>query len=187
MVLVGIRVGLLAMLLAVTTVNAQDGDAAVGKVLYDQQCSTCHGLVDAPKATQHFWMPMPWSVVQVGGVHTVGTVLTALGMPEVHGVTAAVATQPHTTQHRAADDRSAFAPPYGPNLRGIYDRPAGTVPGFPYSHAFMQTLHGMIWTDNTLDVWLTDTQAWVPGVRMFYAQSDPEIRRKIILYLKANP
>jgi cytochrome c2 len=187
MVLVVIRVSLLVVLLVATTISAQDGDAEAGKALYDQQCSTCHGLVDSPKATHYFWMPRPWSIVQVGVVHTSSAARTEIVAPEAHNVTDAVATRPHATQHRVADERSAFAPPYGPNLRGIYERPAGTVPGFPYSHAFLQTLHGMIWNDSTLDVWLTDTQAWVPGVRMFYAQSDPEIRRQIILYLKAKP
>ena len=84
-------------------------------------------------------------------------------------------------------ERFAFAPPYGPNLRGVYGRRAGTVQGFTYSRAFLHALQGMVWNRSTLDVWLTSTQAWVPGVRMFYKQPDPEIRRKIIMYLQANP
>jgi cytochrome c2 len=175
------------MLLVVTTVSAQDSDLTAGKELYDQQCSTCHGLVTSPKAAKHFSVPLPWSGVQVGMTPTSRSATIELAAPVAHAFTDAVAHAPFVTPPRVADERSAFAPPYGPNLRGIYERPAGTVPGFPYSRAFLQTLHGMIWNDSTLDVWLTDTQAWVPGVRMFYAQSDPEIRRKIILYLKANP
>ena len=84
------------------------------------------------------------------------------------------------------DAQIAFAPPFGPNLHGVYGRPAGTVKGFDYSKEFMKTLKGMIWNDAALDVWITNPQAWVPGVYMFYKQPDPEIRRKIILYLKAN-
>lgn len=82
--------------------------------------------------------------------------------------------------------RIAVAPPYGPNLRGVYGRPAGTVPGFVYSSAFLKSLKGMEWNDAALDVWITNSQKWVPGVYMFYKQTDPEVRRKIILYLKAN-
>ena len=82
--------------------------------------------------------------------------------------------------------RIAVAPPYGPNLRGIYGRPAGTIQGFVYSSALLKSLKGMEWNDASLDVWITNTQKWVPGVYMFYKQPDPEIRRKIILYLKAN-
>jgi cytochrome c2 len=48
-------------------------------------------------------------------------------------------------------------------------------------------LKGMEWNDAALDVWITNPQAWVPGVYMYYKQPDVEIRRKIVLYLKANP
>ena len=82
--------------------------------------------------------------------------------------------------------RIAVAPPYGPNLRGVYGRPSGTIQGFGYSSAFLRSLKGMKWNDASLDVWITNPQKWVPGAYMFYKQPDPEVRRKIILYLKAN-
>ena len=50
-----------------------------------------------------------------------------------------------------------------------------------------KALKGMEWNDAALDVWITNPQKWVPGVYMFYKQQDPEVRRKIIHYLKANP
>jgi cytochrome c2 len=81
----------------------------------------------------------------------------------------------------------AFAPPFGPNLRGIVGRQAGSVPDFDYSKAFRKALTGMIWTEGTLDWWIRDTQPWVPGTLMFYKQNDAEVRRKIVAYLKANP
>jgi cytochrome c2 len=81
----------------------------------------------------------------------------------------------------------AFAPPFGPNLRGIVGRQAGTVPGFDYSKSFLKALTGMTWTEGTLDWWIRDTQAWVPGTLMFYKQKDAEVRRKIVAYLKASP
>lgn len=80
----------------------------------------------------------------------------------------------------------AFAPPFGPNLRGVVGRPAGTAKDFVYSEPFLKALTGMTWDEGTLDWWIRDTQAWVPGTVMFYRQKDPEIRRKIIAYLKAN-
>jgi cytochrome c len=80
----------------------------------------------------------------------------------------------------------AFAPPFGPNLRGIVGRPAGTVAEFQYSKAFLAALTGMTWSEGTLDWWIRDTQAWVPGTLMFYKQKDAEVRRKIVAYLKAN-
>jgi cytochrome c len=45
----------------------------------------------------------------------------------------------------------------------------------------------VVWNHDTLDRWITDSQAWVPGSRMFYQQPDAEIRRQIITYLEANP
>jgi cytochrome c len=86
-----------------------------------------------------------------------------------------------------AGESLTFAPPFGPHLRGIVGRPAASVEGYSYSSAILKTLKGMEWTEAALDVWITNPQAWVPGVYMFYKQRDPEIRRKIILYLKANP
>jgi cytochrome c2 len=80
----------------------------------------------------------------------------------------------------------AIAPPYGPPLRGVYGRPAGTVEGFTYSRAFKKVLQGMVWDGQMLDRWIADSQAWVPGSLMFYAQPDAEIRRQIIAYLQAN-
>jgi cytochrome c2 len=82
--------------------------------------------------------------------------------------------------------RVAIAPPYGPPLRGVYGRPAGTVQGFTYSRAFKKVLQGVVWDRQTLDRWITDSQAWVPGSLMFYAQPDSEIRHQIITYLQAS-
>ncbi len=80
----------------------------------------------------------------------------------------------------------AVAPPYGPPLRGVFGRPAGSVEGFPYSRAFRKAMQGVVWNRQTLDRWITDSQAWVPGSLMFYKQPDPEIRRQIISYLEAS-
>jgi cytochrome c2 len=83
-------------------------------------------------------------------------------------------------------ERVAIAPPYGPPLRGVYGRPAGTVEGFTYSRAFKKVLQGVVWDHQALDRWITDSQAWVPGSLMFYAQPDADIRRRIIAYLQAH-
>ena len=82
--------------------------------------------------------------------------------------------------------RVVLAPPYGPPLRGIYGRPAGSVPGFNYSRAFKRALHGVVWNRDTLDRWITNSQERAPGSLMFYRQPDPEIRRQIIAYLQAH-
>ena len=83
-------------------------------------------------------------------------------------------------------EQVAVAPPHGPSLQGVYGRPAGTVQGFTYSRAFQKVLQGVVWDNQTLDKWIADSQAWVPGSLMFYKQPDVEIRRQIIRYLQAN-
>ena len=86
----------------------------------------------------------------------------------------------------ATGEQVAVAPPHGPSLQGVYGRPAGTVQGFTYSRVFQKVLQGVVWDDQTLDKWIADSQAWVPGSLMFYKQPDAEIRRQIIRYLQAN-
>jgi cytochrome c2 len=54
-----------------------------------------------------------------------------------------------------------------------------------YSEEFKKALDGVIWTPATLDIWIADSQGWVPGSVMFYKQPGPEVRRKIITYLES--
>ena len=69
----------------------------------------------------------------------------------------------------------------GPRHRGVVGRPAGTVPGFAYSPA-LKDAH-FLWDPATLDRWLTDPQAMVPGTRMFFAMPSPKDRADVIAYL----
>jgi len=78
----------------------------------------------------------------------------------------------------------AIALPYGPTLSGVLGREAGTVAGYQYSRAFLAALRGVVWTRATLDRWITDSPAWVPGAIMVYRQPDPAIRARIIDYLE---
>lgn len=136
--------------------QAEDADVAEGAKLYIAHCKMCHG---DNSATSKFEAPSR------GSVHV------AQGEAEARS---------------DVGMQLAFAPPFGPNLRGVVGRPAGTAAEFVYSAAFLKALTGMTWDEGTLDWWIRDTQAWVPGTVMFYKQKDPEIRRKIIAYLKAN-
>ncbi len=74
----------------------------------------------------------------------------------------------------------------GPNLGSVFGRPAGTLAEFPeYSDALKKAgAGGLVWNDETLDKWLTGPSDFVAGVKMFYAQPDPEKRKLIISYLK---
>lgn len=144
--------------LAFASLAAANDDLAEGEKLYIAHCRMCHGFnVEAAAQNRR---PVP----PVRVAHS-------------------------TAASGSASDATpllAFAPPFGPNLRGIIGREAGTAPGFEYSRPFLDALKGMVWTEGTLDWWIRDTQAWVPGVVMYYRQKDPEVRRKIIAFLKAN-
>lgn len=76
------------------------------------------------------------------------------------------------------------APPgLGPNLNGVYGRKAGTLVGYVYSAELKA--YGKTWDDETLDQWIKNPMATVPGTRMSYAgQTDPAKRKAIIAYLK---
>lgn len=144
-----------------------------GMALFDRHCGVCHGLVgfQDEKAAERAPAALPRHAVRLAmELHPEAMTDAPAGV-----VTAGL-----------AGERMAIAPPFGPNLTGVYGRPAGTVESYNYSEAFLSVLRGMVWNTSTLDVWLTSTQAWVPGVRMYYKQDDSEIRRKIILYLKDN-
>jgi cytochrome c oxidase assembly protein Cox11 len=70
----------------------------------------------------------------------------------------------------------------GPPLAGVVGRRAGSLPGYPYSHALADS--GMTWDASTLDKWLTDPQQMVPGATMPMAVPNPVARRDIIAYLR---
>src|SRR5512134_1852739 len=160
-----IGIAAIAALGAAGSALAQEKDVAEGEQLYVSQCKVCHGDNSGGK---------------LGGLAPLRVALAGAG----HGPSVNLAAGSTRTD---AGEQLAFAPPFGPNLRGIVGRQAGTYPEFEYSKAFLQALTGVTWTEGTLDWWIRDTQAWVPGTIMFYRQKDAEVRRKIILYLATNP
>lgn len=70
----------------------------------------------------------------------------------------------------------------GPKHAGLFGRTAGTVPDYRYSPALQKS--GIVWNDETLDKWLTDPQALVPGSKMFFAVDDAKDRADVIEFLK---
>lgn len=74
--------------------------------------------------------------------------------------------------------------PLGPDLKGVFGRPAAILKGFQYSkgmRAYAQT--GAIWDRATLDLYLTDTRKLVPGTFMFIKVPTSQ-RTKLIDYLE---
>ena len=70
----------------------------------------------------------------------------------------------------------------GPRLTGIYGHASGTVPQFKYSDA-LRKAH-IIWTEESLDRWLADPDALVPGNNMEFHVAKPDERRHLIAFLK---
>jgi len=70
----------------------------------------------------------------------------------------------------------------GPKHAGVFGRAAGTVPDYRYSPALQKS--GIVWNAETLDKWLADPQAMVPGTKMFFALDDAKDRADVIEYLK---
>jgi cytochrome c len=74
------------------------------------------------------------------------------------------------------------APRQGPPLSRVIGRQAGKLDGFHYSPGLAQA--GFTWDENTLDAWLANPQAIIPGAIMAYRQGKPDTRAAIISYLK---
>jgi cytochrome c len=72
----------------------------------------------------------------------------------------------------------------GPRLGGVYGRGAARVDSFQYSDALKRSK--IVWNDQTLDEWLTDTDKLVPGNDMTFHVEKPDERSEIIAYLKQN-
>ena len=177
--------GLLLALFVAASANAQDEDLAESKKLYDKQCAVCHGNIAQP-ATGDFspvrsqWRLVRAEIPQATGATMADVPMTPRWNPET--VTAALPGEDSSTPERVA-----VVPLYGPQLRGVIGRPAGAVKGYQYSKTFLTKMNGMAWDEASLDQWITSSQTMVPGTYMYYSQKSPEIRRKIIEYLKANP
>jgi cytochrome c len=71
----------------------------------------------------------------------------------------------------------------GPSLFGVVGRKSGSEPGFNYSEAMKGA--GLTWDEDTLDKYLNDPKAVVPGNKMTYAGvKKADDRKAIIAYLK---
>ena len=73
----------------------------------------------------------------------------------------------------------------GPQHCGLFGRRAGAAPGYEaYSDAMRSS--GIVWDRGTLDVFLRDPQARVPGTTMGYAGiKDPRERADLLAWMKA--
>jgi cytochrome c len=70
----------------------------------------------------------------------------------------------------------------GPKHRGVVGRRAASVEDYAYSNALKNS--GLTWDEATLERWLTNPSALVPGTKMFFKIDDAQARADIIAYLK---
>jgi cytochrome c len=70
----------------------------------------------------------------------------------------------------------------GPRHRGVFGRKAGSISDYEYSDGLKNS--GIVWNEQTLDKWLTDPQAFVPGAKMFYHLANPADRADVIAFLR---
>ena len=72
----------------------------------------------------------------------------------------------------------------GPAHRGVFGRHVAQVAGFDYSPALRRS--HVVWNAKSLDRWLTDPEAFIPGQKMGYSVPDAQDRTDIIAFL-ASP
>ncbi|MBX7249515.1 MAG: c-type cytochrome [Caulobacteraceae bacterium] len=71
----------------------------------------------------------------------------------------------------------------GPRHLHVYGARAGSVPDYDYSEALAGS--NIVWDEVTLDRWLADPEALIPGQGMGYQVRSARDRADIIAYLKS--
>lgn len=70
----------------------------------------------------------------------------------------------------------------GPNLYGVVDRKAGSLKGYNYSSAMVNS--GIVWNDESLTAYLPAPRVKVPGTKMTYnGLKNPVQLKDLIAYL----
>ncbi|MFO1326651.1 MAG: c-type cytochrome [Rubrivivax sp.] len=69
----------------------------------------------------------------------------------------------------------------GPRHAGLAGRRAGSEPGYDYSPALRAS--GIVWGADTLERWIADPEALVPGQRMGYRVGDAALRADLVAWL----
>ena len=71
----------------------------------------------------------------------------------------------------------------GPSLAGVYGAKAASTPGFEFSPALKKS--GIVWNASTLDKFLANPQADVPGTKMPYmGMANATDRADVVAYLQ---
>ncbi|PNU04390.1 c-type cytochrome [Novosphingobium guangzhouense] len=108
----------------------------------------------------------------------VGLGTAAIGAPDAPSGEALLKQRGCTVCHSLTMGRNLN----GPSLAGVYGRPMGKAAGYKYS-ASLSAAKGK-WDAATLDRWLADPRAMVPGTKMAVKVASAADRAALIAYLK---
>ena len=70
----------------------------------------------------------------------------------------------------------------GPSHHNVFGRAAGSVANYTYSAALKTS--NIVWNEATLDQWLANPQALVPGTKMMFSVDNAHDRADVIAFLK---
>jgi cytochrome c2 len=168
-----LRTGFLLVLFGAINAQAADLDQMDGLQLYNKECSVCHGNM-----AQKTGNLTPGRRVQVA--------MSVQESPRRDVPEPLSSDWGDLPRHSLAGEQLAVVPIYGPPLAGVVGRTAGTFEGYTYSKSFLQKMDGVTWDEAKLDNWIKSSQTVVPGSYMFYSMKKPELRGRIIEYLKAQ-
>ncbi len=71
-------------------------------------------------------------------------------------------------------------PSYGPPLKNVVGRKAGSVVGFNYSDALRNS--NIVWDEEKLRAWIKDNKAVMPGTRMRHVGITDEAEQNFLLH-----
>lgn len=116
----------------------------------------------------------------------IGAVLAASALLIVGTVTSSGAEQNGKAlfERRCGGCHSLDSDKEGPRLGGVYGRKAGSIAAFQYSDALKRSK--VVWSDDTLDRWLTDTEQVIPDNDMSFRVQTVDERKAIIDFLKMS-
>ena len=70
----------------------------------------------------------------------------------------------------------------GPSHHNVFGRAAGSVANYNYSAPLKAS--NIVWNETTLDQWLANPQALVPGTKMMFSVDNAQDRADVIAFLK---
>ena len=118
------------------------------------------------------------SVMCVAAVVAVTGVVTGVALADADAERGARRFEECVACHALEKDKESV----GPSLYGVFGRKAGEGADFRYSPALKRS--GITWDQASIDTFIADPQATVPGNRMPYAGiADAAARADLIAYL----